>query len=567
MTPSSPRSRPRRATSPLSVRVAHALLGAVAAVVWLVLPWVATHSATPASVPGERPAASGAVAQREGEDTSTGDLVLPLVVAGAVVVVAGFGYVRRTRRARSRTTPGGKPAGPAGGSGPPLEELDERARALLAEADDWVRTSREELAFAQDRSGAQAVAPFARALREAEAELAAAFRMRQQYDEGVPGDETGRRQALAGILGRCLEAGRRLDAAADGFDELRGLERDPGPALAVAQARFHALTARMGPARALLADLAARHAASATDPVVGSAEQAEDRLLFATTHLNRAYQATDLGDRPRAAAQLRAAEAAVAQAEAFVDGVERLAAELRAAGELVGPVLTGAEAELALVRGALPPPGTGERPADAGTGAMAGAAPDAVPDTARPVRRPGLPQIPLGELHSRALHADAVLASVRQELTAGRPYDPLAVLRRVVGAVAPLATRHAGVLPAAAGLLARSSTAVAAGFVTTHRGAVGGTARTRLAEAARLLPSEALADQLRADALALDARERAERDVRAHGSTYAGAAGSVSGVAGAVVGGILLAAASDDDPAGPVASFGGPTSRGRRGAP
>jgi hypothetical protein len=442
---------------------------------------------------------------------------------------------------------------------------------LLVEADDCVRTSREELHVAKAQFDMEAVEPFARAVREAEAELAAAFRMRQQYDEGGPEDETGRRQALAGIVGRCQEAGQRLDAAAAGFDPVRGLERDPGAALAVAEARFRDLTARTGAARTVFADLAQRYPASATAAVTGYVVQAEDRLVFAMNRLNQAHQAADLGDRSHAAAHVRAAEAAVAQTEVFVDGVERLAGELTAAGEMVGAVLTGAEAELAEVRGALPAPGEWERPADAGMGAMAGAVPDADSDTGRPARQPGIPDVPLGELRSRAMHADAVLASVRQELTGDRPYDPLAVLRRIVQATTPLATGHAGVLPTAAQLIARSTTTAAADFVTIHRGAVGSTARTRLAEAVRLLSTETTGDHLRADALALQARELAEQDVRTHGNPYAGAVGHVQGVAGAVTGGILHSGASTEDaadgPASPVASFGGPRSRWRRGLP
>ncbi|MBF8172023.1 MULTISPECIES: hypothetical protein [Streptomyces] len=34
------------------------------------------------------------------------DLVPPLITAGAALLLAGCGHVRRTRRARTRTTPG-----------------------------------------------------------------------------------------------------------------------------------------------------------------------------------------------------------------------------------------------------------------------------------------------------------------------------------------------------------------------------------------------------------------------------------------------------------------------------
>ncbi|MFF4358424.1 hypothetical protein [Streptomyces sp. NPDC001604] len=201
-------------------------------------------------------------------------------------------------------------------------------------------------------------------------------------------------------------------------------------------------------------------------------------------------------------------------------GIERLAAALASAAELLPAALTGAEAGLASAR----------------TGAG---------------------DVPAGELHARAAHADLVLTAVREELTAG-PYDPLAALRLLVRGLLPVGVGRAGVLSAAASLVARSAVAEADAFVTTHRGAVGSTARTRLAEAQRLLTEEP-PDLLTADALARRAHELAERDVRLHGNPAAGAAEHESGAAGAVLSGVLL---SDDSPS----SFGGPRTHARRAA-
>ncbi|WTF50290.1 hypothetical protein OHB06_32710 [Streptomyces sp. NBC_01604] len=623
-----------------------------------------------------------AAAAPEDEETSGADLVLPVVVVGGVGALAGYAYLRRTRRARTRTTPGGTRTTPPA---PPLTQLDGESRTLLAEADNWIRTSREELGFAEARSGPAAVAPFARAVRDAESELSAAFRIRRRYDAGVPPDEPSRRHALAGIVGRCQEVGRRLDEEAAAFDRLRALEGEIGEALTVAETRFRELTGRAATTGTTLADLAERYAPSATAPVTGYAEQAKDRLVFATTHLNRSRQAADSGEAEGAVRQLRAAEGAVAQAAAFVDGIDRLAAELSAAAAMVASALTGAEAELSGVRGVLPTTGEWEQPADAGTGAMTGAVPDteagtwadalpdagtgavpdagagtrtggggtaedaragtgpdagadavpdtgagtrtgeggtaedaragtgpdagadavpdtgagtttgeggtaedaragagtgAVPDTGagtttggtaedagRATRWARLPDaallgVPVGELWSRVLHADTVLTSVRQELTGGRPYDPLDVLRRIVRVLAPVATGRAGVLPAAARLAAGSATAVADTFVTTHRGAVGADARTLLAAARELLDAASLTDLVRAHTLARQARELAEQDVRVHGNPVAGAARHERGVAGAVLGGILL---GEDADGGPAPSFGGPHTRAGRG--
>ncbi|MFF3344229.1 hypothetical protein [Streptomyces sp. NPDC002779] len=455
------RGRPRRATGRISVLVAHAVVGVLIAVAWLVWPGMTSGPKAPVAVGSQRPLAS-ASAQQEPADSAAGDLVLPLVAAVAAVAVAGYGYLRRTRRARTRTTPGGEPARTAG---PPLAELDERARQLLVDADEWVRTSREELSFAEARAGAEAVAPWARALHDAETELASAFRMRQRYDDGVPEDETRRRQVLAGIVGRCEEAGRRLDAEAAGFDQLRGLEGDTRGALEVAEARFRELTARTGSADATLVELGERYGPAAGAEVSGYVELAKDRLVCATSRLNEARQGADLGETARAVRNLRAAEGAVAQAAVLIDGVERRAAELATAAGLVAPALTGGEAEIA---------GARER----------------------------------GRSDARISHADGVLAEVREEVTGG-PYDPMDALRRIVRGVVPVADGRAGVLAAAAALLARSSTEAAEDHIATHR-AAGCTPRTRLAEARRLLTTNpGLTDHLTADALARRARELA----------------------------------------------------------
>lgn len=495
------------------------LCGAAGLVWLLVLPGMTIGSSAAVALHRTGPMAVTAAPRQD--ENATVSLALPLVVAVAASVLAMYGYIRRIRRSKTRTTPGGdRPLSSPSPSG----ELDEQSRELLARADDWVRTSREELGFAEARSGAEAVEPFAQAVRAAEAELAVAFRMRRRHDQGIPEDPAARQQALAGVIGRCEEAGRLLDTAADGFDELRGLERDIGGALEAAQARFRELTSRTTTAEATLADLTRRYASSATEHVTGYAEQAKDRLMFATTRLNQAHLEVVRGENERAAAQLRAAEGAVAQAAVFLDGIERLAAELDEAAALVPAALSGAEAERT---------GTADR----------------------------LTDVPVGEVRARILHADTVLASVRQELTSGRPYDPLDVLRRIVEATAPLAAGRTGVLSAAALLTARSAVAAAADFITTHRGAVGAPARTLLAEAERLLAARSPADVPQADALAREAREQAEQDVRTHGNPYAEADTHAPGAAGAALGGILLLGSS---PTATPPSFGGPRTRKRR---
>ncbi|MFD9462860.1 hypothetical protein [Streptomyces sp. NPDC060027] len=614
MTSSLSRSRSRRAPSHIAVRVAHAVLGGLVAVGWLVLPlaWAGADDAATVARSADVTAPDVAAPDNAATDdaatddaatddgTTTGDLVPPLVAVGAAGALAAYAYTRRRRRAMTRTTPGGDDPGLI-----PLHELDRQARKLLVDIDDCVRTGAEELRLAAARSAADAVEPYAYALTYAEAELAAAFRLRQHFDESGEGEGDGR-GALEEIVARCRDAGRRLDAAAPGFDQLRALERNAAAALESAGTRFRELAARTPAAEVTLADLHERYAPAASLPVAGDVEQAKDRLAFTTLHLNQARQYADRGDSAKAAAHLRAAEGAVEQATALVNGVHRLAAELASAATALPVALAAVEAVLDTARGRPPTGGTGDtdghRPdadrfpdpavpdagpdsgadthtdtdtdtdtgagtgtgTEAGAGTHAGARSGSHEGAADPVgaaagSRSGPDS---GELVGRFGRTEALLSGARHAMAAG-PYDPLDVLRRVVEAGAALPEGGGGDVPggrAHALLPARCALAGAADFIGTHRGAVGGEARTRLAEAERLLGpgATALSGVWRADELAREARRLAERDVRAYGNPAGGRGGA--GAGGAVLGGILLG-----DGEGPV-SYGGPHTRGRRAA-
>ncbi|MFH9943968.1 hypothetical protein ACH4OT_32185 [Streptomyces murinus] len=405
---------------------------------------------------------------------------------------------------RAGAVPGAEPVGGSLGHPPQEAEAQHRATAEI-EAE-------------------SATAAFVHALRGAETELVAAFAMWRRYERGLPGEAGARRQALVGVVGRCAEAGRRLDAEAAALDQVRGLEGPgAGAALDVAEGRFRALAARTVAAHATLTALRERYAPSATDPVTGSVEQAKDRLLFATAHLNATRRSIDAADGDGTARNLRAAEGAVAQAEILVTGVERLAARLREAAALVPAALTGAEAELSAAR-----------------------------------HGRSRTSLATGELNARLAHADGVLAAVREELTGSLPYDPLDALRRITRAVERLDVGRSGVLDTAALLVARTSLDSADDFVTVHRGAVGPEARALLSEAARA-SATGTRTAFEADTAAREARGLAERDVRAHGTPYPDT--TTIGLPGAVLGGILLA---EDPDGGPPATFGGPATRGRR---
>ncbi|MBT2543376.1 TPM domain-containing protein [Streptomyces sp. ISL-44] len=513
----------------------------------------------PAITPG--PADPGG---KDSGESGAGDYVLPVIAVGAAGALGAYAYRRRKRKdaeigagGRGTTTGPGWPEGAPDRL--PLPELDAKAKALLVETDDSIRTSIEELGFATAQFGDEAVAPFNTAVEYAKSELTHGFRLRQQLDDAYPEDDATRRRMLDEIVARCTEASRRLDAETADFDRLRDLEKNAPQALATVEAHFRALTGRTTTAVATLTALTQRYADSASAPVASNPEQAEDRLLFVTTHLGEARAAVDGGDNGKAAVHVRAAEGAVDQAVTLLDAVERRAQELaEAAGKLPG-ALNETETDLADAGGLLSGTAEGTSTAD---------------------------------LRGRIGRAESVLADVRQEQAGGR-YDPIDALRRVEEADAALDEALAGARERESGrqratalleqamLSARSAIGAATDYITTSRGAVGSQARTRLAEAQRHIersvsmtepdPAAALAEAQQADALARQAQQLAEQDVRAYQDPYGGRR-SGGGQGGAVLGGIILGELlrggggfGGGGGGGGPGSFGGGGTRGRMG--
>lgn len=488
------------------------------------------------------------------DGVSGSDLLLPVLLVGGAGAVGAYAYLKRRRRTETRTTPqGGQGWGPPKEPAQPsLGALDREARRTLVDTDDAVRTSQEELGFATAQFGDEAARPFTEALAFAKEQLTASFRLRQKLDDAFPEDDSTRRTMLDEILRRCAEANARLDAESEDFDRLRALERTAPQALDSVEAAAREQTGRMGTAEAALTAMRERYAEAAAAPVAGDVEQARDRLVFATTHVEEARRQIDAGDNGGAAVHIRAAEGAVDQAARLIEAVDRRAQELaEAVGRLPG-VLSETDADLADARGLLE--GTAEG-------------------------------VSTADLQGRIARAASVVAEVRRVMEAGR-YDPIGALRRIEEADAALdealegareresGSRRARALLDQAMLTARSAIGAASDYIATHRGAVGSEARTRLAEAQRRWekaqalaeagePPTALAEAQQADALARRAQDLAEQDVRTYGNPnglggVTGVGGNAGGgLGGAVLGGIILGGLLGGGRGGGHGGFGG----------
>jgi uncharacterized membrane protein YgcG/exonuclease VII small subunit len=475
-----------------------------------------------AAVLEDQPVPEPEITPGEANPSAGGIPWIPIVAVVGVGAVGAYAFARSRRRRKVISTPGQPGAGP---EQPSLDELDSRASRLLVVTDDAVKTSEEELGFATAQFGEQAATPFAAALQAAKEQLTASFRIRQQLDDAFPEDDAARRKMLTEIISRCEDANARLDAQTEAFDRLRDLEKNAPQLIEEVEQKVNAVQRRLTDTVATIATLGSRYADSALSSVAANPDQARDRVEFAQKSLGYARQDLAVGDASGAAVSLLASEEAAAQAGQLLEAVDRLAADLDQAAAGVQAAMAETAQDLAEAKALL---ASGQAP---------------------------------GDLAGQVAAAESAMATVQQEMAAGR-YDPLAAIRRVQEAGGRLdqalaavrdrqqQAQRARALLEQALLAARSEISATQDFITTRRGAVGGEARTRLAEAQRHFdeamglaqsdPVAALAHAQQADALAEQAGKLARADVGgfSSGGGFGGSGGG--GLGGLVLGGILI---------------------------
>ncbi|QJY45832.1 TPM domain-containing protein [Pseudonocardia broussonetiae] len=487
----------------------------------------------------------------------SGGFPVGALLLGGVVVVGGGAYVV-SRRRRNRTA--AVPADPAQPPAPrdefsdvATDDLAYRASAGLIEVDEAVRTSEIELSAARGHFGEEAVRGFAAAVEASKADMLRAFGVRQQLDDDVPEDEPTQRRMHADIIRACRAADERLDAQVAAFDAMRNLEATAPEYVAGLAARRDAVLARVPQTGSTWQALSARYAPSALEPVAGSLAQARRLLDVAGTEITAARSEVDAGARPAAVVSGRAAEDALTQAETLLDAVPRRGTELVEAAAAIPAARAETEQDLAEARAL-----------DASLAPVVARAEAAV--TASEQVEAGDPIAALRLLDEAGAALDEAIAAARVEQDRRR--RTAAVLEQTL-------------------LTARSAVDAAEDFVTTHRGAVDATARTRLAEAKRHLenarngqdPAEALREAQQADSLAQEALRLAQSDASSWSSTSSGSTGVDLG--SLILGGIISGAtrgggggwssgggggwSSGGGGGFSPGSFGGSASRGRRG--
>lgn len=487
---------------------------------------------------GTLPQGAGSAADSGSGSGAAGALTGGLVAAG--LGAGGYLVWKRSRKDPAKGGERGRvAAAPSAPKDPldamPLEELRTKAGSKLVGADDAIRSSEQEMGFAEAAYGADAIATFKEDIAQAKEHMRASFQLQQQMEDDIPDTEEDQRRWLKEIIGRCDEVGAALGAHQKEFEQLRDLENRVPDALEQLDSAVPAAEQQVAEAEKTLVRLHSSYADSALAEVGDNAEQARERLDFVQTAEDKARSSWDAGDRPTAALAVRAAEEALDQVRTLTEAVRRSESTLAETMDHLRQGVAQSRQDVAEAEAVV---GSGRSPELAG---------------------------PIGGLKT-------VLQDVQTQMDAGRP-DPVDLIHRLEAAHRQLNAPLAGVrdarehamqasrmLPSALNH-AQGQIDGTADFISARRGAVGPEARSKLSEAARTLdaargmrnsdPAEALDAAHHASDLAERASELARRDVSSFGMQYGGSGygygghrrgGSSfgSGLGGAVLGGILI---------------------------
>ena len=410
-------------------------------------------------------------------------------------------------------------------------ELGRRADAALVAADERLRTTADELLFAELELGRDATRDLRDALDAVRTHLGEAFTLNQLNHDHIPDTPEELRTRNARIIQLCDWAEDLLDDRLQALAEPVARARRAPEIIEGIRAKVARGADRVPRAEATLQRLQARYSPEALHKIAGNPGEAAQLLEFAAHGADVSTSRRESGQREQANLALETAIEAVRRATTLLDAVDAFEVEALRAESTLDAIVEDSRGDLAAAKDLLHVPAV--------TAAMA-----TLDRELSQLTPAGMKPDPFAEL-TRLREANAALdaAVAKARARAANPPPPEAHVRHAIDD----ADRQLGV--------ARS-------VISGHRGWIGADARTRLAEAERIrldlsaltgqpIPEDdreqALADARRCGQLASEALQLAQRDIDSSrpnddnwgGPGQGGWGGGRRGGGGDVVGGIL----------------------------
>jgi uncharacterized membrane protein YgcG len=451
--------------------------------------------------------------------------LITAAAVGGVAVVGGAGALMYTRRRKRQRIDAGLDAVREQELtsdqllAQPLEVLDPWSREVLTDTDNAIRTSEEELQLAIGEFGESDTAQFSQALATAKKGLAESFTLRQRLDDDIPETPDERRSMLVQIITTCTDVDAALDAQVESFDAMRNLLINADSRLSELTQKLVGVRTRLENSQKQLDTLITEHGDEVLTSITNNISLAQEEIEFAerSADQGREAAAAPAGEQGPAVAAIRSAEGALDQANKLLDAIDNADRNIAAAHTRMPALIQEVDGELAEAASLT----TDGGPALATAVAAATAAVEAA--------RTRFSEDPLGTF-TALVDADADLDNA---LDSARS--------------ASAERQRRSELLTAAITSAQAKVSAASDFIATRRGAIQSTARTRLAEAQRLLqeatdaatadPAGAADTARRAGTLADQALMAAQGDVVQWQRSQPQSGPSAGG---AVLGGILV---------------------------
>lgn len=334
-------------------------------------------------------------------------------------------------------------------------DLARRARTALVAADERIRVTTDELAFAEAELGAEPTQELREALDAVRTHLAEAFHLHQLNHDEIPDTPEELRTRNARIVQLCEWAEDLLDDRTEAL--AAPIERARRAPEIIAKVREDAvrLRARIPQARETVQRLASRYSAEALAQVDANPAEAEQLLGFAEHSAAIAERRREAGQREQANLALEACTEAARRAATLIDAVETFEVEALRAESTLSAIVEDSRDDIAV---ALKEPHTPAVSAAIGDLQAALASLPAAGVNTDPFTL-------LSRLRTANAALDEAIAKARER--AARPIPPLEHVRHAIDD-------------------GDRQLAVARDVIAGHRGWIGADARTRLAEAERI---------------------------------------------------------------------------------
>ncbi len=334
-------------------------------------------------------------------------------------------------------------------------DLARRARSALVEADERIRVTTDELAFAEAELGVDPTKDLREAVDAVRTHLAEAFHLHQLNHDEIPDTPEELRTRNARIIQLCEWAEDLLDDRTEAL--AAPIERARRAPEIIAKVREDAarLRARIPQARETVQRLATRYSAEALAQVDANPAEAEQLLGFAEHSAGIAERRREAGQREQANLALEACTEAARRAATLIDAVETFEVEALRAESTLSAIVEDSRDDIAVALKEPHTPGVSAAISDlqAALASLPAAGVNTDPFTL------------LSRLRTANSALDDAIAKARER--AARPIPPLEHVRHAIDD-------------------GDRQLAVARDVIAGHRGWIGADARTRLAEAERI---------------------------------------------------------------------------------